>query len=809
LVLQTWADQRTRLLLTSCTVGRLISFFALIALGFAAWPGWLHAPASCWWNSDFRSSSSIFRAAWAVEPDPELRQAAEWLETERSANRLPRDTNGMLATLDLANYCAWFAPGEKVFANSRYEFHRGELMQLSEARRGLGLFGTDAEAPDLQPTFEVFERWKIRFVGIAATSVEMDSPTSRMRFMLSRQEMWTQWPAWSPWFFNGRTAVSGWRRSPAQTDPTFDRETVEPAVLAFGPAVQRLPEAKLELPPLPPNTWDEFFLPRRPKPAGAEECLAWLRFKAIQTQRWGVKEEGIRRLMSRAYLRNPFLTFPLDFVGDGFERIARERFQEDVKAPWPPAGFRDASLILALRAARRAIAENPDHPDGYYALASVFEDRDLSMSEAERNLALATAYRQCISRLPPPSDFRRGQFLTSAWQVCIRLTALYLGQPLGPGDFAGIRVDAGAIGQKTYAGYVVRIPPGAGGLKSAIFVRVPPVAMQRLPQGSQQISQGLHLLPLDLARESLVKAEGYGNVEIVDAENRSKILKSLEDQRKAIDSIWQRAAQQFNRMADQQPKLGKQHDFALQAGLIGEALDRLKEADLVREFGENAIEIKLHMIALELAVGRIEDAAIHIGQMKEELGANKKYEAAQRSLQELEFHELKLSGNYGEAGKVLESLEGPRIGLDSLLEALAKENIDPKNYKDFQTIWPPMSRLGVAWPMISMFGAAVFGAEAPADVVAMYEGGRIYLEYFQKLVGAQDAIFTKMRQDAEFFFQRGYLSLLEGDTAGAKTRFRQTRRTPPPGWNLPIVEHKMAEEYLRLIEAAETLAAQP
>jgi hypothetical protein len=66
-----------------------------------------------------------------------------------------------------------------------------------------------------------------------------------------------------------------------------------------------------------------------------------------------------------------------------------------------------------------------------------------------------------------------------------------------------------------------------------------------------------------------------------------------------------------------------------------------------------------------------------------------------------------------------------------------------------------------------------------------------------------------MRQDAEFFFQRGYLSLLEGDTAGAKTRFRQTRRTPPPGWNLPIVEHKMAEEYLRLIEAAETLAAQP
>ena len=52
---------------------------------------------------------------------------ASWLAVRLGWARLPADVRGLLTGVELANYCAWFAPEEKVFMNGRFDHHRPEL----------------------------------------------------------------------------------------------------------------------------------------------------------------------------------------------------------------------------------------------------------------------------------------------------------------------------------------------------------------------------------------------------------------------------------------------------------------------------------------------------------------------------------------------------------------------------------------------------------------------------------------------------------------------------------------------------------
>ena len=117
-----------------------------------------------------------------------------------------------------------------------------------------------------------------------------------------------------------------------------------------------------------------------------------------------------------------------------------------------------------------------------------------------------------------------------------------------------------------------------------------------------------------------------------------------------------------------------------------------------------------------------------------------------------------------------------------------------RGYDPTQLNSRPYQLLGVAWPILPMLGSAPI----PLDVAAQYWAGVIQLARSQ----VSGEVLGAMQRDAEFFFRRGFMSLLEGDIPAAKERFRQSTR-PPPGWNIPTVRHPVAVEYLRLIEAAE------
>ena len=78
---------------------------------------------------------------------------------------------------------------------------------------------------------------------------------------------------------------------------------------------------------------------------------------------------------------------------------------------------------------------------------------------------------------------------------------------------------------------------------------------------------------------------------------------------------------------------------------------------------------------------------------------------------------------------------------------------------------------------------------------------------WERLAAAREGLSEKAQQDAQFFFRRGFLSLIEGDIASAKTRFRQATSIPvPTGWGIEPARHTRAAEYLRQIERAEAKA---
>src|SRR5207244_5548223 len=121
------------------------------------------------------------------------------------------------------------------------------------------------------------------------------------------------------------------------------------------------------LQPLVLGDWTDAFV-RTPKgaPPGAGEAMAWLEYKQALRQREAVRAD----LALFAYAGATGLAGPYHRLAmTDAERRGLLRFPPRHDESGADAVAMRAIPILALRAARRAIAENPDHPDGYYALA--------------------------------------------------------------------------------------------------------------------------------------------------------------------------------------------------------------------------------------------------------------------------------------------------------------------------------------------------------------------------------------------------------------------------------------------------------
>jgi hypothetical protein len=487
--------------------------------------------------------------------------------------------------------------------------------------------------------------------------------------------------------------------------------------------------------------------------------MAWLEYKEIMmTSRYAPAFQAAALVTRIA---------PLGFappVGANlYQTVMEGQFMQGSSRSLQPAdGSLRAAPILALKAARKAIADNPDHPDGYNALAQALGDPELPINDSERSVGMVCALRQCLSRLPPPEEIEPAATATEGWKVARQLATLYAGNPQRHNGIPGTPIDL----------------PGLREL-----------AAQLVPtQGGQVVPVPFHF-PIDLAHDSMMLAGRYADREVLaraeDKDGRARreqILKGLKAETDKFGSARQQSIERYRQVSEISPGVKERLNSALQLRLTGEAIKLVKElpeADAQREFGKDLGKRYLQVIGLELAVGRVEDAAADlegVRQTFEEQAASPNPPPGAQTdrliFRLVQGQLLVLTGNYEAAGKELETTEGPLVSAPPPL--------------------PPSEVLPPGWPAVPVvpslnttIGLGMFYRER----VGMYQRVR------QDVIGKSD-------REAAFFFRRGWLALLAGEVEDARVRFRESRRPALPAWDVPELSPPATPLYLDMIDAA-------
>jgi hypothetical protein len=107
--LQDFGADRRRSRPRMSLVGRLALLVSVLGLILLACPGWLQGYG--------RTDRHV---AWDVQPDTSLRLAAEMIHSWRTQGKLRDGERVFALDPEVAQYSAWFCPGEKHFFDHRY-----------------------------------------------------------------------------------------------------------------------------------------------------------------------------------------------------------------------------------------------------------------------------------------------------------------------------------------------------------------------------------------------------------------------------------------------------------------------------------------------------------------------------------------------------------------------------------------------------------------------------------------------------------------------------------------------------------------
>ena len=381
------------------TTGRVAAALLLLLTLVAAWPGYLEARPTT-------SQLADYRVALVDEIDPSLRQAALWLKEQREQGTLPADALAFNTSPEIANALAWYCPEEKVFFDFRIDLFAAAAGDYVKVRRALeGPAPRSGEQEDWQAILR--ERKVDHLVLYSRRAEVLQTPLLR----LARSGDWVEM------YNDGRTVVFGW----AKERPAYRSQRLDPVTQAYAPAEgQRAPAAGMTRLPGVRPFWEDFTRPLPPRSLGTDEALmqlshfdaaspvyarrnrsAWqlaLACGAIGggTPAWGPAE----RWLGPLYLSQSFDELlrwesqtgsarkrPSAAQANRFGLVAflyRGRQENEMflfgRDSGPPV-----RLLLAARAARRALAENPED---YQALARLGEAyfRQLRLT-GERQLA--------------------------------------------------------------------------------------------------------------------------------------------------------------------------------------------------------------------------------------------------------------------------------------------------------------------------------------------------------------------------------------------------------------------------------------
>jgi hypothetical protein len=370
-----------------------LASFVLLAISLAlialAWLGSLQG-----WRLEGR------QVAWGEQPDPSLKHMAETLQRWRQDGRLGENEHGFAFHPEVAQYCAWFCPDEKGYFDHRLALFPKVASEYEAVCRELNPSLRPAKEQASESAHSAVGSWQQVFRERSITHLILFDPDPQL-LLATMSRLNRNSRDWVLLHVDGQAVLFGWRQSKRPTtslalaDRIFDADE-----LAFGrqgkEEVWALPPAPGEGPgrgPHRPRWWEHDGKPNS-LPAWEhaaanvylrlfEDAAAAQRQEALK-RGWNAYAAGLTALPAQT---NSPLSIALGMVF---------RFP-------PGLGERPPALpLLAIRATRRALAENPDDAGAYLRLAHAY-----------RMLRDETCEHSREGRLPPLAMLRHVQIVTA------------------------------------------------------------------------------------------------------------------------------------------------------------------------------------------------------------------------------------------------------------------------------------------------------------------------------------------------------------------------------------------------------------
>lgn len=357
---------------------RVLTAGLALALLVVAWPGWLQAPP-------FEPRS------WGIETPPALVRCARAIHSWHQEGRLGPQSRALHISSETAHTFAWFCPEDRGVLSAR-----------------------------LAPSDGTPEQWSTRMREAGIThAVVYDSNRDRLFFAL--EQFLGDPDQWPLLYLEGDVAIFGWRDpARATTEDPFRGWEVDLNRLAFHPAEEKV--AGREPPAWEPQSrrvWEAFWRPAPPRPIDRDEAAlhllhadalrrsaharhvrAWeaTHAAALVAAAGGWAGPGslldaqlrLTLLLPPAPDRGPGSAGPSPLTGLALASYQRFAYLRDDTPP--------AALYLAIRAARRALAVNPDDAQTY-----------LILGESYLRLIQSTRERAWVRRMPELYQLRAAQ----------------------------------------------------------------------------------------------------------------------------------------------------------------------------------------------------------------------------------------------------------------------------------------------------------------------------------------------------------------------------------------------------------------
>jgi hypothetical protein len=746
-----WTSQTARLVVQLSGMGRVATAAGLILLGVCAIPGWLQPL-----QSEVRALDRW--VAWGVEPEEGIKRAAGVLQdwrTDPQKQSILASTRGLITGPEFGDYCAWFAPAEKSFVNSRYRLHRAEMTDLIDLRKHL--FHSDIadltdhvkrliQGPPIPPTelplIVKMEKYGASYLCIGQPYLRL-SPRAALlaRLELQTSEEGTRSDIGSDvlWHLDGRVTTLGRIDSP-ESKQRAKKMSWEIARTVFGPASALPSGTETDIRPghQPLQGWEYDFL-IRPKVNPVELDDAFM-FSDYAEQRSGTVEMMVRQ---NTTVWQQVIAPGMGLVGGGgawyMTRISSppeiKRLDEEFALP-----------ILAARRARQAIRETPENGQAYYALAKAhMQELMPEFDPHESRIQVITGLTRALARMPAPVQGERTRYTGQSLEIGWKLVQYHLADETRQ----DIHIDVA----RSVLADVIRYASAA----TADEIRsVPIVYLWQLwfgvlaPPGRPPDNQLFDaLLQQGIVEKMDNPNEWMGDPASLSAEEIFQRMKRLDQSMQVvIGKTVDRLESQFrSRPVDEK------YQVYIASGLPGRALTLMEDAGDKSKGGGLSLEQYVKLIGVLQRVGRLEEAHSRRLEMDQAFGnladaQDPRMNNARLWSRSLELIEAKLAGDYRKA--------------DALVEEQFRAN-------PFQPLTSTEQQILKPTPVEFALGNGAVTGGFPTIVAN----------------NINITVRSRLLDEARFWYNRGLFALLNGDTITAKKYF--TNAAKPQGVELTVL----------------------